>query len=67
MLKYCGKNSSVTNFTKHDAICKKKNQFLIEENNKLKSEQEIYKNLAENNNEKLVKDIESKIFSKDFV
>jgi hypothetical protein len=46
--KYCGKNSAVTNFTKHDAICKKKNQFLIEENNKLKSEQEIYKNLAEN-------------------
>ncbi len=40
--KFCGKNSASTNFSKHDAICKKKNQFLNEEISKLK-ESEIKK------------------------
>ena len=51
---YCKKTSSVSNFAKHDAICKKKNEFLIKENDKLKAEKDqekvivsIYKNLAE--------------------
>ena len=39
--KYCNKKSSVSNSVKHDLTCKKKNQFLIEEINKLKTEQEI--------------------------
>ncbi len=34
--KFCGKNSASTNFAKHDAICKKKNQFLNDEISKLK-------------------------------
>jgi len=38
--KFCGKNSASTNFAKHDAICKKKNQFLIEEIAMLKIEKE---------------------------
>jgi hypothetical protein len=43
--KYCNKNFSNINFTRHDAICKKKNQFLTEEIAKLKDEkdQEIAK------------------------
>jgi hypothetical protein len=39
--KFCCKNFSCGNFSRHDAICKKKNQSLIDENNKLKSEKEI--------------------------
>ena len=38
--KFCGKNFSSGNFIRHDAICKKKNQSLIDENNKLKSEKD---------------------------
>jgi len=34
--KFCGKSSASTNFAKHDAICKKKNQFLNDEISKLK-------------------------------
>jgi len=40
--KFCGKSSASTNFSKHDAICKKKNQFLNDEISKLK-ESEIRK------------------------
>jgi hypothetical protein len=42
---YCKKTSSVSNFAKHDAICKKKNEFLTKENDKLRAEkdQEIIK------------------------
>ena len=52
--KFCCKNFSSGNFIRHDAICKKKNEFLIKENDKLKAEKDqekviisIYKNLAE--------------------
>ena len=52
--KFCSKNFSDKNFARHDAICKKKNEFLIKENDKLKAEKDqekviisIYKNLAE--------------------
>ena len=59
--KFCKKNYSASNFTKHDAICKKKIHSLTEENDKLKAEKHqkdqeigklkveslIYKNLAE--------------------
>jgi len=52
--KFCTKNFSDKNFSRHDAICKKKNEFLIKENDKLKAEKDqekvivsIYKNLAE--------------------
>jgi hypothetical protein len=38
--KFCYKNFSSGNFSRHDTICKKKNQSLIDENNKLKSEKE---------------------------
>jgi len=38
--KFCCKNFSSGNFIRHDAICKKKNQSLIDENNKLKSEKD---------------------------
>jgi hypothetical protein len=38
--KFCCKNFSSGNFNRHDAICKKKNQSLIDENNKLKSEKD---------------------------
>ena len=38
---YCSKNFSSGSFKRHDAICKKKNEFLIKENDKLKAEQEI--------------------------
>ena len=38
--KYCNKNFSVRNSNRHDSICKKKNQFLTEEINKLRAEQE---------------------------
>ena len=41
--KYCNKNFSKGSFNRHDSICKKKNQFLTEENTKLKTEQDIYK------------------------
>ena len=41
--KYCNKNFSKGSFNRHDSICKKKNQFLTEENTKLKNEQDIYK------------------------
>ena len=37
---YCEKTSSVSNFAKHDAICKKKNAFLTKENEKLKAEKD---------------------------
>jgi hypothetical protein len=37
---YCKKTSSVSNFSKHDAICKKKNEFLTKENQKLKAEKD---------------------------
>jgi hypothetical protein len=36
--KFCFKNFSPGNFSRHDAICKKKNKYLIDENNRLKSE-----------------------------
>ena len=50
--KFCQKTFSSKNFNRHDAICKKKNQVLIEEIARLKidkerDEKEIYKNLAE--------------------
>ena len=50
--KFCQKTFSSKNFSRHDAICKKKNQVLIEEIARLKidkerDEKEIYKNLAE--------------------
>ena len=35
--KFCGKNFSTASFNRHDSTCKKKNQFLIEEINRLKS------------------------------
>jgi hypothetical protein len=51
---FCGKNFSSASFSRHDAICKKKNQSLTDEINRLKmktekekDEKEIYKNLAE--------------------
>ena len=37
---YCKKTSSVSNFAKHDAICKKKNEFLTKENDKLRAEKD---------------------------
>jgi hypothetical protein len=50
--KFCQKTFSSKNFNRHDAICKKKNQVLIEEIARMKidkerDEKEIYKNLAE--------------------
>jgi hypothetical protein len=50
--KFCQKTFSSKNFSRHDAICKKKNQVLIEEIARMKidkerDEKEIYKNLAE--------------------
>ena len=50
--KYCNKNFSSGSFKRHDEICKKKIQFLLnekeEENAKLKDEKvEIYKNIAD--------------------
>jgi hypothetical protein len=57
--KFCDKNFSSRSFNRHDLTCKKKNQSLTEENNKMKDEltrmkidkekdeKEIYKNLAE--------------------
>jgi len=36
--KFCKKNYSASNFTKHDSICKKKIHSLTEENDKLKAE-----------------------------
>ena len=53
--KYCNKTSSASNYVKHDSICKKKFQFLLnektEENAKLKAEKDqeigsIYKEIA---------------------
>jgi hypothetical protein len=51
---FCGKNFSSASFSRHDAICKKKNQSLTDEINRLKmktekekDEKEIYKNFAE--------------------
>jgi hypothetical protein len=38
--KFCFKNFSPGNFCRHDAICKKKNKYLIDENNRLKSEKD---------------------------
>ena len=45
--KYCNKNFSKGNFNIHDSTCKKKNQFLIEEINKLKTEQEKNEEISE--------------------
>ena len=37
---FCGKNFSTGNFNRHDSTCKKKNQFLIEEINRMKTEKD---------------------------
>jgi hypothetical protein len=55
--KFCQKTFSSKNFSRHDAICKKKNQVLIEEIARMKIEKEkeislIYKNHAESTAER---------------
>jgi len=55
--KFCQKTFSNKNFSRHDAICKKKNQVLIEEISRMKIEKEkeislIYKNYAESTAER---------------
>jgi len=44
---HCNKNFSTASFNRHKSTCKKTKQFLTEEITKLKTEQEIYKNIAE--------------------
>ena len=59
--KYCNKNFSVSNSGRHDLTCKKKNQFLTEENIKLKTEkekdEEIAKLKAEKEKDQEISDI----------
>jgi hypothetical protein len=44
---HCNKNFSTASFNRHKSTCKKTKQFFTEEITKLKTEQEIYKNIAE--------------------
>jgi len=44
---HCNKNFSTASFNRHKSTCKKTKEFLNEEIIKLKTQQEIYKNIAE--------------------